>query len=238
MAAAWAARPVTTTAAVRPHPPASQLRTTHASAPPGRPTPGLPSPRHPGKARARPIAVASSVEGPSRPIPPPRQTTTSPARLSPTSPAISDPRFTLVRVPGDGSCLFRSLAQGHHALEHGGALLDKAGLLSAGFSLRRAVCAALVARRSQVEPFLECPFPAYIETMSLEGTWGGEPELAVSPFALGRAVCVYAATARGPLGGVAALRKVSSYGADAFPGVPPVCVLFSGAHYDLLLQQQ
>ena len=32
------------------------------------------------------------------------------------------------------------------------------------------------------------------------------------------------------------LEKVSVYGADEYPGVSPVCVLFSGAHYDTLLQ--
>lgn len=32
------------------------------------------------------------------------------------------------------------------------------------------------------------------------------------------------------------LEKVSVYGADQYPGVSPVCVLFSGAHYDTLVQ--
>ena len=32
------------------------------------------------------------------------------------------------------------------------------------------------------------------------------------------------------------LEKVSVYGAEEYPGVSPVCVLFSGAHYDTLLQ--
>ena len=204
------------------------------------------------------------MEGTSRPVrppPPPAEDTTPPTPTLPAvpfptftlpSPAAAaaaavaaaaaaepvDPRFTLVRIPGDGSCLFRALAQGDHALTHGGALLDGAGLLAAGFALRRSICAALTTRRADVEPFLECPFEAYVDAMSLEGTWGGEPELAAAPAVLKRAVCVYEATARGPLGGVAALRKVSAYGADAHPGVPPVCVLFSGAHYDLLLQQQ
>jgi hypothetical protein len=30
--------------------------------------------------------------------------------------------------------------------------------------------------------------------------------------------------------------KVSEYGAEEYPGMAPVCVLFNGAHYDLLLQ--
>jgi hypothetical protein len=182
------------------------------------------------------MAVRASVAGP---VPPNNDVLLS-KTSSPTTSSTPTPRFTLVRIPtgpaGDGSCLFRALAQGDHALSHGGALLPKAGLLTAGFEVRRRVCAALVRARADIEPFLDCPFPAYIESMSLEGTWGGEPELAAAPAALQRPVCVYEATARGPLGGVAALRKVSAYGVDAFPSTPPVCLLFNGAHYDLLLQ--
>ena len=32
------------------------------------------------------------------------------------------------------------------------------------------------------------------------------------------------------------LEKVSEYGAQEYPGVSPVCLLFSGCHYDLLMQ--
>lgn len=202
--------------------------------------------------RPCPPAPSASVQGPVRPDPPPRPAAAPPppppsplptsfpfpgALPSSASSSSPDPRFALIRIPGDGSCLFRALAQGNHALGNGGALLDRTGLLTAGFDLRRSICAVLTARRSSIEPFLDCPFPAYIESMSLEGTWGGEPELAAAPAALRRPVCVYEATARGPLGGVAALRKVSAYGVDRFPDTPPVCVLFSGAHYDLLLQE-
>ena len=33
------------------------------------------------------------------------------------------------------------------------------------------------------------------------------------------------------------LEKVSEYGAQEYPGVSPVCLLFSGCHYDLLMQK-
>lgn len=32
------------------------------------------------------------------------------------------------------------------------------------------------------------------------------------------------------------LEKVSVYGAEEYPGASPVCVLFSGSHYDTLVQ--
>ena len=209
-------------------------------------------PTHARPSRARRPPTTASVDGPRRPDPPPAPPspadpapfpypsslfrTQPPPPASPSS-APTDPRFALIRIPGDGSCLFRALAQGNHALSNGGALLDKAGLLAAGFDLRRSICVVLTARRAAIEPFLDCPFQAYIDAMSLEGTWGGEPELSAAPVALKRPVCVYQATARGPLGGVAALKKVSAYGVDRFPTTPPVCVLFSGNHYDLLLQE-
>ena len=41
---------------------------------------------------------------------------------------------------------------------------------------------------------------------------------------------------RATLLGGQTLEKVAVYGAEEYPGESPVCVLFSGAHYDTLLQ--
>ena len=86
--------------------------------------------------------------------------------------------------------------------------------------------------------------------MSAEGSWGGEPELSVAPEALGRPVCVYSrardVSSKGS--GKSSKRdfasiffgddivKVSEYGVEDFEGdVAPICLLFGGLHYDLLL---
>lgn len=91
--------------------------------------------------------------------------------------------------------------------------------------------------------------------MSTEGTWGGEPELSVAPEALGRPVCVYsrARDVSGSRSGSSSgtdlaslffgddIVKVSEYGVDGGDGlfegrpVAPICLLFGGLHYDLLI---
>ena len=78
--------------------------------------------------------------------------------------------------------------------------------------------------------------------MSTEGTWGGEPELSVAPEALGRPVCVYSrardVSGRSDLASLFFgddIVKVSEYGVGDFEGVAPICLLFGGLHYDLLI---
>lgn len=132
-------------------------------------------------------------------------------------------------------------------------LLEGPDLLAAGFAARRKICAALARNRETIEPFLETPFHAYLDAMSTEGTWGGEPELSVAPEALGRPVCVYsrARDVAGEGGGRSGSKsssndlaslffgddivKVSEYGVEDFSGVAPICLLFGGLHYDLLI---
>ncbi len=46
----------------------------------------------------------------------------------------------------------------------------------------------------------------------------------------------YCLQVRTTLLGGQTLEKVAVYGAEEYPGKSPVCMLFSGAHYDTLLQ--
>ena len=147
-------------------------------------------------------------------------------------------QFEIHRIAGDGSCLFRAIAQGahhvstgpgpaafycsrednnrastsaplwqhnvcqsssacmpvlqtcRHLLQHSGGevvtvlfnsnkvcpvgtLLSRRELFEAGFDLRREVCAEMVRRREDIEPFIPGVFDAYVSNMSLEGIWGG-----------------------------------------------------------------
>ena len=99
---------------------------------------------------------------------------------------------------------------------------------------------------------METPFHAYLDAMSTEGTWGGEPELSVAPEALGRPVCVYSrlrdVSSKGKGGNSSKsksdfaslffgddLVKVSEYGTEEFEETAPICLLFGGLHYDLLI---
>ena len=124
--------------------------------------------------------------------------------------------------------------------------MEGSELLAAGFAVRRKICAALVRNKEEIECFLETPFHAYVDAMSTEGTWGGEPELSVAPEALGRPVCVYsragdAANSESRERNFASLFfggdivRVSEYGVEDFEGVAPICLLFGGLHYDLLI---
>ncbi|EIE22932.1 hypothetical protein COCSUDRAFT_83704 [Coccomyxa subellipsoidea C-169] len=88
----------------------------------------------------------------------------------------------------------------------------------------------MVRRKEEIEPFIPGVFDAYVSNMSLEGIWGGEPELAVAIHCIRRPIIVKS----GIFG--KDLEKVSEYGAQEYPGVSPVCLLFSGCHYDLLMQ--
>ena len=54
------------------------------------------------------------------------------------------------------------------------------------------MCAALVAQRADIEPFIDgMSFEDYVNEMSEPETWGGEPELAVAAIVLGLPIVVY-----------------------------------------------
>lgn len=55
-----------------------------------------------------------------------------------------------------------------------GALLGGRELFEAGFQMRREVCAEMLRRREDIEPFISGVFDAYVSSMALEGIWGGE----------------------------------------------------------------
>lgn len=95
--------------------------------------------------------------------------------------------------------------------------------------LRKCVCNELRSRQDDISPFLEVPFEQYIESMSQASTWGGEPELSVSPECLLRPVDVY-------MNGATGLQVMSSYSSPDCKQSEPVMVLFNGiGHYDLLI---
>ena len=61
-----------------------------------------------------------------------------------------------------------------------GALLNGRELFEEGFGLRREVCAEMVRRREEIEPFIPGLFDAYVSNMSLEGIWGGKTSTGVA----------------------------------------------------------
>ncbi|PNW88849.1 hypothetical protein CHLRE_01g047450v5 [Chlamydomonas reinhardtii] len=129
--------------------------------------------------------------------------------------------------------MFRAIVQGAQYATRGKAMpAESEG--TAAHNLRLAVVAELRKRREEIEPFLPgiAPdFDEYCKTMSHPMAWGGEPEMLMAMHVLGRPITVYHVSDRG-------LEPIVTYGEQllAAPGAAaPVHLLWSGAHYDLLV---
>jgi OTU domain-containing protein 6 len=103
--------------------------------------------------------------------------------------------------------------------------------------LREQVCDELLLRREDVEPFLESRIEDYVRRMRMEGTWGGEPELAMAAHVLQRKVVVY--MLKSGFQGSLFLEKISEYepsGIQKTHDNTVVNLLYSGScHYDALV---
>eukprot|EP00887_Chlorella_sp_A99_P003374 scaffold7.g3374.t1 len=136
--------------------------------------------------------------------------------------------------------MFRALAQGAHlaaaADAAGGEAPAEPWLLPGQHeeeradALRHAVCEELLARRGEVECFIDGDFDAYVANMRGRHVWGGEPELAMAAHVLHRPITVYSLQP--------SLHLVSQYGDEYGDGRSAVPLLFHRAgHYDLLVRQ-
>jgi OTU domain-containing protein 6 len=89
-----------------------------------------------------------------------------------------------------------------------------------------------VGTHRELEPFLAGiadDFDEYLTRMSHPAAWGGEPEMLMASHVTRRPITVYRL-----VGGSA--EPIVTYGEQLLAsGVPPVHLLWSGAHYDLLL---
>ncbi|KAK9862238.1 hypothetical protein WJX84_002419 [Apatococcus fuscideae] len=150
--------------------------------------------------------------------------------LAKTGPALSKASLTRVRIRGDGNCLFRALARGHHQLLAGQAgSLEEADERLAAQKLRSCVCRELRSRQADIEPFLDDDFGSYVRRMESDAVWGGEPELAVAPHCLLRPIDVFTQRRMGPL------EQISSYGDEYRPAAAVSLFFHQGGHYDLLV---
>mmetsp|Transcript_95240 Transcript_95240/g.269176 ORF Transcript_95240/g.269176 Transcript_95240/m.269176 type:complete len:198 (-) Transcript_95240:159-752(-) len=135
-------------------------------------------------------------------------------------------RFQVVRIPGDGNCLFRAVAQGE-ATASRGKVLPPAQETSRSEALRMAAVQELVWRREEIEWAIEGDFDSYVAEMARSGTWAGEPELLMLSHHLQRPIEVYMPDP---------LRRVQAYGEDLKPAA--ICVLFHGSgHYEALVEE-
>lgn len=151
------------------------------------------------------------------------------------------PQYALVRVVGDGNCLFRALTQSYHVFEW-----DRAnGIPFEPLSpeeesirsekLRQDICDMLVSQKEFVEPFLpSCDVNSYASKMRENSTWGGEPELSMASLVLDARIGVYRCEGHK---NNQRLEKISEYDLQSEQRRDKeVSVLYSGGfHYDALI---
>lgn len=93
-----------------------------------------------------------------------------------------NPAYELLRITGDGRCMFRSLAQGAHLASSAEAglpiaLLPPSEEIAEADSLRQVVCDELLRRKDDIAPFIDIDygssFETYVQRMRQPGCWGG-----------------------------------------------------------------
>lgn len=143
--------------------------------------------------------------------------------------------FKLLRVTGDGSCLFRAIGQGDHLAKGAKDPMSEAEETKAARALRLAVVKEMAARRGAIEPFIpgildgDLTFEAYLARMSLPYTWGGEPEMVMAMNLIQRPIHVWRIME-------AQVEPIVSYGVEEFGASASVNLLWHQAgHYDCLV---
>jgi len=136
--------------------------------------------------------------------------------------------FKVHRISGDGSCMFRAIVQGVHMMRQGTPMSIPAET-TAALNLRAAIVKELVAKRSEIEPFvagITDDWDEYVKRMADPGVWGGEPEMVMAVNVIRHPLTVYRTVS-------GSVEPIVTYGGD-LPG-KVIHLLWSGAHYDLLL---
>ncbi|XP_057468086.1 OVARIAN TUMOR DOMAIN-containing deubiquitinating enzyme 4-like [Actinidia eriantha] len=136
--------------------------------------------------------------------------------------------YSIIGIPGDGRCLFRSVA--HGACLRSGKPAPNEGLQKElADDLRARVADEFVNRRKETEWFVEGDFDTYISQMRKPHVWGGEPELFMASHVLQTPITVYMYN---PDSG--GLITIAEYGQE-YGKENPIKVLYHGfGHYDAL----
>ncbi|XP_019052555.1 PREDICTED: OTU domain-containing protein At3g57810-like isoform X2 [Nelumbo nucifera] len=121
-------------------------------------------------------------------------------------------------IPGDGRCLFRSVAHGA-CLRAGKPSPSENHQKELADELRAKVVDEFIKRRADTEWFLEDDFDTYVAQMRQPHIWGGEPELLMSSHVLQNS---------------GNLKIIAEYGQE-YGKENPIRVLYHGyGHYDVL----
>ncbi|XP_038719142.1 OVARIAN TUMOR DOMAIN-containing deubiquitinating enzyme 4-like [Tripterygium wilfordii] len=136
--------------------------------------------------------------------------------------------YRVIGVPGDGRCLFRSLAHGA-CLRSGKTAPNERLQKEIADELRARVADEFIKRREESEWFVEGDFDSYVSQMRKPHVWGGEPELFMASHVLRMPITVYMRD--DDAGG---LISIAEYGQE-YGKEDPIRVLYHGSgHYDAL----
>ncbi|KAL1351335.1 hypothetical protein HN51_015249 [Arachis hypogaea] len=136
--------------------------------------------------------------------------------------------YYVIGIPGDGRCLFRSVA--HGACLRSGKLASSETLeRQLADELRGQVADEFIKRREETEWFVEGDFETYVSQIRKPHMWGGEPELFIASHVLQVPITVYMYDE--DAGG---LITIAEYGQE-YGKENPITVLYHGyGHYDAL----
>ncbi|XP_073224166.1 OVARIAN TUMOR DOMAIN-containing deubiquitinating enzyme 4 [Cicer arietinum] len=136
--------------------------------------------------------------------------------------------YSVIGIPGDGRCLFRSVAHGA-SLRSGKPPPSERFQRELADDLRAKVADEFVKRREETEWFIEGDFDSYISQIRKPHVWGGEPELFIASHVLQMPITVYMYDQ--DAGG---LISIAEYGQE-YGKENPIRVLYHGfGHYDAL----
>ncbi|XP_020971649.1 OTU domain-containing protein At3g57810 isoform X3 [Arachis ipaensis] len=91
--------------------------------------------------------------------------------------------YSVIGIPGDGRCLFRSVAHGA-CLRSGKPPPSESHQRQLADELRSKVADEFIKRREETEWFIEGDFDTYISQIRKPHVWGGEPELFIASHVL------------------------------------------------------
>ncbi|KAF7818988.1 OTU domain-containing protein [Senna tora] len=136
--------------------------------------------------------------------------------------------YSVIGIPGDGRCLFRSVA--HGACVRSGKPPPSESLQGElADELRSRVADEFIKRREETEWFVEGDFDTYVSHIRRPHVWGGEPELFIASHVLQMPITVYMYDK--DAGG---LISIAEYG-EEYGKENPIRVLYHGfGHYDAL----
>ncbi|XVE61218.1 hypothetical protein DITRI_Ditri06bG0021600 [Diplodiscus trichospermus] len=136
--------------------------------------------------------------------------------------------YSVIGIPGDGRCMFRSVAHGA-CLRSGKSAQSEHVQRELADELRAKVADEFIKRRKETEWFVEGDFDTYVSQIREPHVWGGEPELFMASHVLRMPITVYMYDR--DAGGLIAIAEYGQeYGMEN-----PIRVLYHGfGHYDAL----